>query len=606
MKTDGQIRLSQAVMSFGPGALIDLPNSAGIISGVDEWSVDLKLDRIIESRLEAKLSAVTGVAFPKMYSPPPDTRSEAWMEAPGITVWEFPEWFLVQRQSKLPDGTKGRRLVHKGALDGRRFPLDGKKVPVVPIRFVRACERGHVDDIRWNWFAHRQDSGGVDGDTCASRELYLVERGTTGDLGDIEVHCKCGKKRSLAEANEGTRTTLGKCFGRRPWLGSYQTEEECDRPARLLIRTASNAYFSQTISVLSLPTKDESLANAVEKCWDMLRLVEEVSELKFVLRDPQVAAVLEGYLDKDVFDQIEKQKRGGADEPPVKAAEVRALLAVPEGFGDDTPIDQNFHARKLARTYWDPDQDSVCGGIDYVIQVHRLREVLALAGFTRFDPIMPDIHGEFENAENRADIQREPEWFPAIENRGEGIFLSFSRSALKEWSGRAAVRDRLTELAAGHSSWIEARSSSREFPGGEYLLLHSLSHMLIQSLSMRCGYPASSIRERIYVEDSGAGILLYTATPDAEGTLGGLVQEARHIRDHLREALNLGALCSSDPICSMHSPHESLEERFLHGAACHGCSLIAETSCEMRNEYLDRALVVPTLHTPGAAFFEAQ
>ena len=238
--------------------------------------------------------------------------------------------------------------------------------------------------------------------------------------------------------------------------------------------------------------------------------------------------------------------------------------------------------------------------------MHRLREVLALAGFTRFEPIMPDIHGEFENADNLAEIQREPEWFPAIENRGEGIFLSFSFSALEEWRKRPAVKERLDELAAGHYSWTDERSSSRSFPGGAYILLHSLSHLLIQSLSMRCGYPASSIRERIYVEDSGAGILLYTATPDAEGTLGGLVQEARHIRDHLREALEMGALCSSDPVCSMHSPKESLEERFLHGAACHGCSLIAETSCEMRNEYLDRALVVPTLHSPDAAFFERQ
>jgi len=605
MKTDGQIRLSQAVMSFGPGALVDLPHSAGIISGVDEWRIDPKLDEIEEPRLAAKLAAATGVVFPKMYSPPPDSRGESWKDAPGITVWEFPEWFLVQRQQMMKDKQPGRRLVHKSALDGRRFVIDGKKVPVVPIRFVQACERGHVADIDWKWFVHREEDGGRASD-CSSSELYLVERGTTGDLGDVEIRCRCGKSKPLAAVYDESRTTLGKCFGKRPWLGGYKTGEECDRTARLLVRTASNAYFSQTISVLSLPTKDENLASAVERCWDDLSIVDELSDLKVLLKKPQVAAILEGYLHEEIFEQIEKQKGGGAGEPPVKAAEVRALLAVPLGFGDDTPVYENFHARKLARELWDPDQDPICSGLDEIIQVHRLREVLALAGFTRFDPIMPDIHGEFENVENRAEIQREPKWFPAIENRGEGIFLSFSADALKEWGKRAEVKERLGELSAGHTAWIRQRSSSREFPGGAYLLLHSLSHLLIQSLSMTCGYPASSIRERIYVEDSGAGILLYTATPDAEGTLGGLVQEARHIRRHLREALKLGALCSSDPICSMHSPQQSLEERFLHGAACHGCSLIAETSCEMRNEYLDRALVIPTLHTPSAAFFESQ
>lgn len=124
---------------------------------------------------------------------------------------------------------------------------------------------------------------------------------------------------------------------------------------------------------------------------------------------------------------------------------------------------------------------------------------------------------------------------------------------------------------------------------------------------MRCGYPARSIRERIYTDADGGrfGILLYTATLDAEGTLGGLVQQARHLETHLAQALRMASLCSNDPICAQHSPGRSLEERLLHGAACHGCAFVAETSCEMRNDYLDRALVAPTLDEPGAAFFGA-
>ena len=138
-------------------------------------------------------------------------------------------------------------------------------------------------------------------------------------------------------------------------------------------------------------------------------------------------------------------------------------------------------------------------------------------------------------------------------------------------------------------------------------MLHTLSHVLIQSLSMRCGYPASSIRERIYVDADARryGILLYTGSPDAEGTLGGLVQEARNLEDHLANALRLSSLCSNDPICAQHTPGESMEKRWLHGAACHGCALVAETSCEMRNDYLDRALLVPVLGIPDAAFFLA-
>jgi hypothetical protein len=151
------------------------------------------------------------------------------------------------------------------------------------------------------------------------------------------------------------------------------------------------------------------------------------------------------------------------------------------------------------------------------------------------------------------------------------------------------------------------RKTDRPFPGGPYILLHTLSHLLIQSLAMRCGYPASSIRERIYadLEAGRYGILLYTGSPDAEGTLGGLVQQARHLEDHLSEALSLSALCSNDPICAQHTPSLTMEGRWLHGAACHGCTLVGEPSCEMRNDYLDRALVVPILGVADAAFFGA-
>ena len=134
-------------------------------------------------------------------------------------------------------------------------------------------------------------------------------------------------------------------------------------------------------------------------------------------------------------------------------------------------------------------------------------------------------------------------------------------------------------------------------------MLHSLSHLLIAAVSLECGYAASSIRERIYAGESGYGILLYTGTSGSEGTLGGIVQVGKRIEHHLTTALEFGKLCSNDPVCAQHQPDNMQEERFLHGSACHSCLLIAETSCERRNEFLDRALVVDTVERMGAAFF---
>ncbi len=192
------------------------------------------------------------------------------------------------------------------------------------------------------------------------------------------------------------------------------------------------------------------------------------------------------------------------------------------------------------------------------------------------------------------------------ETRRRGVCPA-SRGGSERWLGRLVVKQRLGDLAVGHQRWTADRKIERPFPGGPYVLLHTLSHLLIQSLAMRCGYPASSIKERIYADGEAEryGILLYTGSPDADGTLGGLVQQARHIEDHLAQALRMSALCSNDPICAQHAPGKSMEGRWLHGAACHGCALVAETSCEMRNDFLDRALVVPVLGVPDAAFFHA-
>ena len=160
-------------------------------------------------------------------------------------------------------------------------------------------------------------------------------------------------------------------------------------------------------------------------------------------------------------------------------------------------------------------------------------------------------------------------------------------------------------MLVGFDCWkSEHQGTHREFPGLPYLMLHSFSHLLITAVSLECGYPASSIRERIYALPSvGYGVLLYTGTSDAEGTLGGLIEVGRRIHEHVRKALELGELCSNDPVCAQHQPENSHEHRFLHGASCHGCLLIAETSCEQHNDFLDRALVVRTVDNRGTEFF---
>ena len=194
-------------------------------------------------------------------------------------------------------------------------------------------------------------------------------------------------------------------------------------------------------------------------------------------------------------------------------------------------------------------------------------------------------------------------WLPAIEHRGEGIFIQVRADVIDAWLKRPAVVEHVDHLTRGFDLWKADRKSERQFPGASYILLHSLSHQLLSAIALDCGYPASSLRERVYALPGRYGILIHTGTSDADGTLGGLVEAGRRIGDHIRRALEMGRLCSNDPVCADHEADDPHERRFLHGAACHGCLLIAETSCEQRNDFLDRSLVVPTVAVSGAAFF---
>ena len=600
-RAHGQIRQSQVITTYGPGALIDLPDHAAIVGGLDTWPSPANLTEVVDSRLTGFLRIITGVQAPKMYAPPPEP-SEPWASGHGIGAWRFPEWFVVQETNPSSDvgtepssqrrQTRSRRLVHLRTLERGRY----EGLSVVPTRFVRACPRGHVDDLDWDGFVHGRDK------RCG-RQLWLDEQGTTGDLADLVVRCECGKSRRLYEATDiGTRP-LGGCRGTRPWLGR-NTAEDCNQPSRLLIRTASNAYFPQVVGILSLPDRGTAVERAVNELWDRLQIVTDLVTLGVVKMYPDVNEALSAFADTEVLRAIEQRRSGTGSDRSIKEAEIEAILSAPEGFGDDVPVDPDFHARRLPETVWRNPDSAISGGVESVFQLHRLREVLALIGFTRFEAAVRDIHGEYETDVERADLAIEPEWFPAIENRGEGVFAHLRPSAVNAWMRRAPVQERINELVDGHKAWRRSRRKEPGgFPGGPYILLHTLAHLLIQSMAMRCGYPASSIRERVYVGSGNYGILLYTGSPDAEGTLGGLVQQARHFEQHLAHALDMGRLCSNDPICAQHTAHQGFEERWLHGAACHGCTLIAETSCEMRNDYLDRALVVPVLGREDAAFF---
>jgi hypothetical protein len=596
-KADGELRQAQLLTTFGPGSMVDLPDHSVLVGGLEQWRYpDGRKHRITEERLEGKLAELMKRTEVPLYAPPTDEDSPGSPARTGINVSRFPRWFLgqVQQSFKAPDGReyRSRPLVRMEALIGGKYEAeDRKRYDVVPVRFVRACPRGHIDDIQWNVFAAAPYGA----------QLWLDEAGSGNDFNEIFVRrADTGFRRQLAEAQIPSLKALGSCGGHLPWLGPGQ-KEPCTQPARLLTRSATNAYFSQTLSVISIPDPQDAIRKSVASVYDpYLKECESAEDVAYERKKAAVRAALDGLSNDQVWVEVQRRKIGL--KPPVKGikqAEVETLLQQPTGGGDD-----NSHLDFFARTRPAITLPALLQGkLDKVVLVHRLREVVAQVGFTRFEGVQPDINGDLSLGVERAPLAAEANWLPAIENRGEGVFVSFSPSAIAAWTQKAQQRGQ--QLNSAFQLWLASKNmdASMAWLGLPYVMLHSLSHLLLTAVSLECGYAASSIRERVYAGSSGYGILLYTGGAGAEGTLGGLVEVGRHIEDHLTRALELGRLCSNDPVCAQHAPDDKHEERFLHGAACHGCLLISETSCERRNEHLDRALVVPTLTHPGVAFF---
>lgn len=611
-RPDGEIRQSQLVTTFGPGSMVDLVDRAVVIGGLDHWAWrdnkwvsldDARLRRSLLPRLRA-LDPNLDLAPSDYFRVPPECDMRDPSRSAGVRALEFPRWFVCQGCQRLARATDQFEL-NRGRY--RHHCAANRTSRAVPVRFVGACERGHLMDFPWKWFAHlgRKEDG------CDRPDLRL-EEGATGDLARIRVRCtSCGASESMASA----RVPLYRCDGDRPWLGGRAANETCGQPLQLLVRTASDAYFSQVVSALRMPPAEESALRRRLREPEVWRLVEKVrnaEELEMLVRlQDAVAAAFKEFDLSAVLSEIEAHRLEGAEivERPLRTVEFERIVAAPdEQPGNEPDPHCQFAAFRVPKSRLDLPR-----GVRGLIVVPELREIRVQVSFSRLDSVSSNLQGEFEFDR----LKQKPaalmlptgnqKWLPAAEVRGEGVFLELDEDAVRAWERRPAVVERTTVLMRAHS--MEQRG---DFPGARFYLLHTLSHLLLTAISLECGYAASAIRERIYSqsgiqpgEPAMAAVLLATGTTGSEGTLGGLVEEGRHVRHHLREAWDLGRLCSNDPVCAAHDPSHSSDDRRTDGAACHGCLYIAECSCEWQNRFLDRALLIPTIgNPPELAFFQ--
>lgn len=584
------VRRGQLISPFGVGAITDFRNDEALMcAGIDSWfqtapPLDL---RISEERLQSKL----GKSF---FVLPPDFSENSGGSKLRIPYVRFPKWHYCPRCFRMNEATLyGDQPFCTSCSEGR-----GRGRRMIPIRIVAACDKGHLQDFPFRqWIGCNCEGGG---------DLYFKSGRSAASIQGTKVECKsCGKVQSLGGAFQSWALDSkgAHCSGSRPWLGEDSAGGDCNQPLKTLLRGASNLYFPIVASSIYIPTE---VAAVDPKIRDMLE-------------DPAKWAVLtagkvDGQVNEGAIRMVARMRN--VDEDELLAAVLAKLeQATPRGKGAGSEEEFRREEFEVLRT-GSADHRSdlfseVLAGSDYgwlagfvrsVGLVRKLRETRVLTSFTRINP-----PGGTEGAEQPLSRAPHPDWLPATVVRGEGIFVELEDEVVRRWAQSKTVAQRTGPLISRYDGQLVSRHLTARGIDARFLLVHSLAHALIRELTFLCGYGSSALRERLYCnldapEQTMLGFLIYTASGDSEGTLGGLVSQGApaKLEALVAAAIRRSMWCSNDPVCV---EIQAQGAGSVNLAACHGCALLPETSCEEGNRLLDRALLVGTPEFPEIGFF---
>lgn len=591
----GEIRRSQLIHNFGPGAVVDMRVTGGTVSGIhlglEEWvngvySIDPDLE--LQSIFLKRLKPITGRTEFRL---PPVPKENLGFSRntpdPSLTLRTFPTWLQCPSCSSL------RRLdnwaVATPGKPGRSCPdcsRGNKKKLVFPARFIVACKDGHIDDFPWDWHVNHKSDRCVAGDN-----LQLVSNGP--GLSGLILGCRsCQSQKSMDGIfNQGFLSGMT-CRGTRPWL--LAGSEECKLTGdggdfRVLQRAGSNVYYPALVTALDIPPGSH---------FDGKVLGQFAQQFAEILPSQRLAWLESPFAPRKLLENISKFYTG------TPSAFVDEYNAEEEVEMEENLRLLEFKAFDTALAYKDPDfwtkphnpGPKLTGLLQRVTQVLKLREVRVLTGFHRIYPPSDLKAGKLAPISSE-----ELSWLPAIEVRGEGIFVQLHKVALESWEKNPSVIDRVGQVLGRFGLNV---TSAGFRPSARAMLLHTLAHILIKQLTLDSGYSSASLRERLFFDKDVVrpGFLIYTGTPDSEGTLGGLQVKGdpSKFESLLMAAINNADWCSSDPLCL---DGQLSGKDFFSVASCHSCSMVPETSCELNNMFLDRALLVGTLEDPSVGFF---
>lgn len=602
------LRRSQLVGSNGPGSLVVSPEGeTAIVGALDHWFKDTsgnKTQAISEFEVyEPRLKGFLGIN--KLYTPP-DYREEHGDVANNrlaIPLLRFPKWHycpFCNTMHKLNSTIESSRQYCE-VCETQRYL---KQVP-----FVMICSKGHISDFPWREWAHEND------ETSCTGKLKLITTGGS-TLDSWKVQCSCGESRTLRGITSNNSEKAGgtvlseklnkhnkefKCTGHKAWCGDVF--ETCHENPVAILRNSINVYMPQKVSVISLPgEKNTNVDNLIE-------LLNRNVAIKSLIDST------EDFSSKvDILYNTSKSQLNVSIEDCEKAILYLDDAIVENGNTIETASPMMLRNKEFEKLQfsceedylkvyeeWNSDykEDRTLAGpfasyIKKVNRVTKLRETIALAGFKRLSKTEPDGQYSFAPSYDdlyHANIPNKDKWLPAYSVYGEGMFIQFDLEKVVQWEYDIKVQNYFEKYRSRIENVNHQMPEIIEYPRN--IMMHTLAHLLIEEISNTSGYTMASIRERLYVNEDQAAILIYTSAGDIEGTFGGLVRLSRKDKffNLLDKAIANSQWCSSDPVCTELGANQGQGLFGVNGAACYNCSHLPETACEIGNMYLDRTLI---------------
>lgn len=581
---DRSYRSSQLITPFGPGSIIEIGEESLMLVDPSRWPKNLK-----EIKLE-RLAKELGVW---KFKKPPFIESGTYSTVKShnsLMTVRFPAWMFCSRCRKME-----KWVPDKERLNNDGLPVcqnnDCKDKVLTPMRFVSACDEGHIQDVDWVWWAHKESK------KCDSPELYFKSNPNLGSgLDALFVYCEnCNCKNSLQNLLAPNSMKGVRCQNRQPWEFN---DEFCSEELKVLQRGASNLYYPIIRSALDIPYSNSSIGNPIyarikasEDFDDLLNIYEkfklagtEEKKAKFEKRLKSFAEDIATEFGLTIDEVIEAISARAPEKRVFKIPRDSDLRVAEWDILSSSEVQSKQTDTFKARISNLSSKDSF--GFENILKkvvlLDKLREVRAFCGFERISPSDKVIQPTTSLSDKS--------WLPATEVYGEGVFIEFDQMKLEYWENSLSTEGHkyLRDFQIRHSSSV---SNYLPEPTAKFLVLHTFAHLLIRQLTFECGYSSGSLRERVYANDGQAGILIYTADGDSEGSLGGLVQqgEPQYLFPAMISALETACWCSNDPVCS---EMDSQGIMGLNKAACHSCTLISETSCESNNLLLDRNILI--------------